>query len=55
MATSGIDYNNHRLENIKFIPPDNLLPHWEERLSGYDINYVLPTTIFLCRTDKPTD
>jgi predicted nucleotidyltransferase component of viral defense system len=29
-AISGIDYNNHRPENIKFIPPDNLLPHWEK-------------------------
>lgn len=29
-AISGIDYNNHKPENIKFIPPDNLLPHWEK-------------------------
>lgn len=29
-AMSGIDYNNHRPENIKFIPPDSLLPLWEK-------------------------
>lgn len=29
-AISGIDYNNHRPENIKFIPPDSLLPLWEK-------------------------
>lgn len=28
-AISGIDYDKHRPENIKFVPPDNLLPLWE--------------------------
>ncbi|MBX2967639.1 MAG: nucleotidyl transferase AbiEii/AbiGii toxin family protein [Cyclobacteriaceae bacterium] len=27
---SGIDYANHRPGNIKFVPPDNLLLHWEK-------------------------
>jgi len=27
---SGIDYERHRPENIKIIPPDNLLPLWEK-------------------------
>lgn len=26
---SGIDYANHKPKNIKFVPPDNLLPLWE--------------------------
>lgn len=29
-AISGIDYDRHKPENIKFIPPDNLLPLWEK-------------------------
>lgn len=29
-AISGIDYNKHNPENIKFIPPDNLLSLWEK-------------------------
>lgn len=29
-AISGIDYANHRPENIKFVPPDNLLALWEK-------------------------
>jgi predicted nucleotidyltransferase component of viral defense system len=29
-AISGIDYNKHNPENIKFIPPDSLLPFWEK-------------------------
>lgn len=29
-AISGIDYDKHKAENIKFIPPDNLLPLWEK-------------------------
>lgn len=27
---SGIDYNNHRPKNIKFIPPEHLLPLWKK-------------------------
>lgn len=29
-AISGIDYDKHKPENIKFIPPDSLLPLWEK-------------------------
>lgn len=29
-AISGIDYDRHNPENIKFIPPDSLLPLWEK-------------------------
>ena len=29
-AISGIDYNNHNREKIKFIPPDYLLPLWKK-------------------------
>lgn len=28
-AISGIDYNKHRPENIKFIPPDTIIKKWE--------------------------
>jgi hypothetical protein len=27
---SGINYDNHKPENIKFIPPNNLLSLWEK-------------------------
>lgn len=29
-AISGIDYNNHNPENIKFVPPDNILSLWKK-------------------------
>lgn len=29
-AISGINYDNHSPQNIKFIPPDGLLPFWEK-------------------------
>lgn len=28
-AISGIDYDNHKPENIKFIPPDTIIKKWE--------------------------
>lgn len=29
-AISGIDYENHKPENIRLIPPDNILARWEK-------------------------
>lgn len=37
---SGIDYSNHSHENIKFIPPDNLLPHWEKDYQDMKVNMI---------------
>jgi hypothetical protein len=28
-AISGIDYDRHKPENIKFIPPDTIIKKWE--------------------------
>ena len=33
-AISGIDYTKHNPENIRFIPPDSLLPLWEKDYQG---------------------
>lgn len=37
---SGIDYSNHCHENIRFIPPDNLLPHWEKDYQNMKVSMI---------------
>jgi len=44
-SISGIDYSNHKPENIKFIPPENLLHLWKKDYQDMKVSMIYGQTL----------